>query len=306
VPALSLGRLIKLVSEVREGGIEAPSLCVVGEGAALADVAGTLSEGARDARDGLSVSFDLLPPGGFPSDADQAGRWDVVVIVTPDLSPAAVRRVATTAREAEAEVIAYVPQALTPSAGSLLFDGAVTPGEVALSLGRAGDPGPSLATRLAHAAGTKASGLSARLPFLRRAVADAVIQQAARQNAVIGVVVFIPGADMPAMTANQIRMILRIAGAYDEDLGLERALEILSVVGAAFVMRTMARQSLSYVPGFGWALKGAVGYAGTIALGRAAVAYFEAGAPLTTTRVTKFARGFDRLKARLPGGLATR
>jgi len=305
VPALSVNRILKLLSEVRDRAGAAPSLCLVGEGAALADVAAALSEGAADTRDGLSAGFDVLSLDGFPRDPATAARWGVVVVAAAaDASPAATAAAAA-ARLAGARVVVYAPWAATPAAAARLLGDAVAPADVALSLGRPGDPGPTLAARLADAAGDGAPTLARQLPFLRRAVAEELVLKAARQNGVIGVVVFIPGADMPAMTANQIRMILRIAQAYDEELGLQRAVEILSVVGAAFVMRTLARQTLTYVPGFGWALKGAVGYTGTIALGRAAIAYFEAGAPLTTSRVTKFARRFERLKARLPGGLAS-
>jgi uncharacterized protein (DUF697 family) len=34
---------------------------------------------------------------------------------------------------------------------------------------------------------------------------------------------------------------------------------------------------LTVVPGPGWAIKGGIAYAGTLALGEAAVAYFESG-----------------------------
>ena len=90
----------------------------------------------------------------------------------------------------------------------------------------------------------------------------------AAQNAVIGAVVIMPGADMPAMTTNQIRMVLKIAAAYGEELGLERAIEILSVVGTGFVLRALARQALDFVPGFGWALKAPSGSRAPIALGQ--------------------------------------
>ncbi|MBN2204334.1 MAG: DUF697 domain-containing protein [Thermoleophilia bacterium] len=305
MPAVSVKRVLKLLSEVRDRAGESPSLCLVGEGEALSDVARALSEGAGDTRGGLSASFDVLPLDGFPRDPALAGRWGIVVVVAPAAAPAAAAPVAAAAGAAGAQVVVYAPRSGSPAAVARLLGGGVSPSDVAVSLGRPSDPGPTLAARLADAAGDGAPGLAARLPFLRRAVAEDLVLKGARQNALIGAVVFIPGADMPAMTANQIRMILRIAQAYDEELGFQRALEIISVVGAAFAMRTLARQSLTYVPGFGWALKGAVGFTGTIALGRAAIAYFEAGAPLTTTRVTKLARQFDRLKARLPGGLAT-
>jgi uncharacterized protein (DUF697 family) len=38
----------------------------------------------------------------------------------------------------------------------------------------------------------------------------------------------------------------------------------------------VARELLDFVPGPGWVLKGAVAYAGTRALGEAAIRYFEA------------------------------
>jgi uncharacterized protein (DUF697 family) len=299
----NLSLITKILSELRRGGGEETRLCLVGQGRSLGEVAAALSEGAADLRDGFSRSLDLLPPEGFPRDPALAGRWDVVVLVAPGVASAALDGVARAAREAGAAVVGYDP---APAAAGAGLGAVLRPSEVARSLGRAGDPGPTLAARIAAAAGDGGVGLAARLPFLRRAVVDRVILSAARQNAVIGVVVIIPGADMPAMTANQVRMILRIAASYGEQLGRERAVEILTIVGAGFAMRTLARQALTYVPGFGWALKGAIGYTGTVALGRAAIAYFEAGAPLTTTRVTKIARGVERLRARLPGGLAAR
>ncbi|MBQ9068017.1 MAG: hypothetical protein IJ131_03000, partial [Eggerthellaceae bacterium] len=58
-------------------------------------------------------------------------------------------------------------------------------------------------------------------------------------------------------------------------MGMERIKELAGVVGGAFAFRAAARQVVSAVPGFGWAIKGAIGYAGTQAMGRAAIAYFE-------------------------------
>ena len=135
---------------------------------------------------------------------------------------------------------------------------------------------------------------------MRRAYCDHVVLANAAQNAVIGVVVIIPGADMPAMTANQIRMVLKIAAAYGEQVGLDRALEILSVVGSAFVFRALARQTLDFVPGFGWALKGAVGFTATVALGEAAIAYFEAGAPLQVSHMQRISQQLERARSKLP------
>ena len=175
--------------------------------------------------------------------------------------------------------------------------------EVARGLGHEHAGKPTLEHRIIGAAGDGAAALAASLPSVRRTYCDHVVITNAAQNGVIGVVVIIPGADMPAMTANQIRMVLKIAHAYGEELGLDRALEILSIVGTGFVLRTLARQALDFVPGFGWAVKGAVGFSGTVALGQAAIAYFEAGAPLRLSRMQRINRQVEKVTSRLPGPL---
>lgn len=113
-------------------------------------------------------------------------------------------------------------------------------------------------------------------PPFRRAVCEEIIRHNARQNAVVGALP-IPGADMPVMTANQARMVLNIAAAYGEELSLERARELLGVLAAGFGLRALSRQAVKLVPVGGWVAAAAIGYAGTIAMGRATILYFERG-----------------------------
>jgi uncharacterized protein (DUF697 family) len=124
-----------------------------------------------------------------------------------------------------------------------------------------------------------AYGLAARLPVLRKAVVETIVRHFSRQNGILGVAIFIPGADFPVLTLNQLRMIFRIAAAHGEEIDRERVPEILAVVGAGLGFRTVAREALGFVPGIGWAVKGGVAYLGTKALGKAATAYFEKGGP---------------------------
>lgn len=114
-------------------------------------------------------------------------------------------------------------------------------------------------------------------PFVRRPLSLDAVRTTAVQNAGVGVVVFIPGADMPIMTLNQAKMLLQIAAAYGQPLSVERIKELAAVVGGAFLFRNIARSAAGVVPVLGWAVKGAVGFAGTEAMGRAAIEYFEAG-----------------------------
>ncbi len=137
-------------------------------------------------------------------------------------------------------------------------------------------------------------GVARRLPVVRAAVVRRVITTAARQNGVVGALVFIPGADMPVMTINQVRMVLRIAAAYGEELGAQRALEILSVVGAGFGLARPGPRGTGCGAGRGLGAQGDVGYTATLALGTAAQAYFEAGAPLAPEKAKRISEKIDR------------
>jgi uncharacterized protein (DUF697 family) len=138
-------------------------------------------------------------------------------------------------------------------------------------------PIEDLAERIADGADEASYQLAKRLPALRPAIVEQIIKKFSLQNGVLGVAIFIPGADFPVLTLNQIRMVLRIAAAHGEELDKERAVEILTVVAAGLGFRTVARQLVGLVPGFGWAVKGGIAYAATRAVGEAAVAYFAAG-----------------------------
>lgn len=142
-----------------------------------------------------------------------------------------------------------------------------------------GEPLPiaEIAERVAERADETGPQLAARLPALRPAVVDSIVKGFSVQNGVLGVAIFIPGADFPVLTLNQIRMVLRIAAAYGEELDRQSALEVLSVVGAGLGFRAVSRQLAGAVPGLGWVVKGGVAYAGTRAIGEAAAAFFAAG-----------------------------
>jgi len=125
------------------------------------------------------------------------------------------------------------------------------------------------------------TALGANFEFVRRAVAKEAVRATAWQNAAIGAAVFIPGADMPLLTLNQGKMLLRIAAAYGQQLDAQRAKELAAVVAGGFLFRGVAREVVGVVPGFGWALKGGIAYSGTMAMGMAAVRYFDQGADLS-------------------------
>ena len=144
-----------------------------------------------------------------------------------------------------------------------------------------GFPVDEIARALARGLGENGTSLAARLPVLRTAVCDHLIASFAKRNAIISAAIFVPGVDLPVLTLNQIRLVLRIALAHGEPIDNRRAVELVGVVGAGFGMRAVARELLDLVPVAGWAVKGAIAYSGTKAVGEAAVRYFAARAEST-------------------------
>lgn len=119
--------------------------------------------------------------------------------------------------------------------------------------------------------------LALSFPFVRRPLAMDAISATSLQNAAVGFVPILPGADMPIMTLNQMKMVLQIATAYGQPLDANRVKELACVLGGAFLARNVARAGAKLIPFAGWVISGAVGFAATEAMGRAAVEYFEAG-----------------------------
>jgi uncharacterized protein (DUF697 family) len=139
-----------------------------------------------------------------------------------------------------------------------------------------GFPLEQIADALARRLDDAGLALASRVPALRGAVSRRLIARISRQNGLIGAAVFVPVADFPALTLNQLRLVLGLASAYGLPLDRERLPEILGVLGGGFGLRALARQLLGAVPVAGWAVKGGVAYAGTRAIGEAALRVLEA------------------------------
>ena len=142
-----------------------------------------------------------------------------------------------------------------------------------------GEPLPieDLAERIADRADEGSYQLAKRLPAVRPAIVEQIVKKFSLPNGVLGVAIFIPGADFPVLTLNQIRMVLRIAAANGEELDKERAVEILTVVAGRARVPDRGPAAGRRRPRLRWAVKGGIAYAATRAVGEAAAAYFAAG-----------------------------
>jgi uncharacterized protein (DUF697 family) len=138
-----------------------------------------------------------------------------------------------------------------------------------------GFPVEEILDAVAARLGEQGTALAARLPALREPLCRELVESFSRRNGILSVAVFVPGADFPVLTLNQLRLVLRLAAAHGVEVDQQRAAEILATVAAGLGFRAVARQALGAVPVAGWLVKGAVAYAGTRAIGEAAIRYFQ-------------------------------
>ena len=202
---------------------------------------------------------------GVSGGDDPRGAAVYVHILGGDDDEAALKR----ARRARVPIVALAPE-----------DADTVPYVLATDVVRlrpgAGFPIDALAKVIAGRLGEEGAPLAARVPALRRAVGAQLVESFARKNALIAAAVFIPGVDLPVLARNELRLVLRLEQAY----GLnpdprERLPEIAGTLAVGFGLRAVARELLDFVPVAGWAVKGGVAYAGTRALGEAALRRLE-------------------------------
>jgi uncharacterized protein (DUF697 family) len=85
----------------------------------------------------------------------------------------------------------------------------------------------------------------------------------------------LPLADLPVISALQMKMLHTIASVYRQPLEMKRFLELVSTVGVGVVLRQSARSLLKLIPGFGSAVSGLYAGATTYALGCALCFYYQ-------------------------------
>ncbi len=138
-------------------------------------------------------------------------------------------------------------------------------------------PLESVARAVAARCGEHGAPLAARVPLLREALGEQLVASFARRNGIVAAAVWIPGADLPVLALNELRLVLRLAQAHGAAGDLrDRLPELAATLAAAFGLRALAREALGVVPTAGWAVKAGVAYAGTRAVGEAARLRFSA------------------------------
>lgn len=234
------------------------------------------------------VVADLAEKAGYP-----IPRGDLIFPMPTKDAPDAVSEdaaamAAASLEAAEASVIAQLPKdaaqtALVQAEKAVLGEGQEVGDDVPIPLNTpaAANLDNRMGRWIVSVCREKRLAYAIAFPFVRRPLANDVVQVTAIQNSAVGLVPFLPGADLPIMTLNQAKMVLQIAAAYGHSMDKERIKELAAVLGTAYVSRALVRSLVKFVPVLGWAFRAGVAYGATTALGYGIIEYFEGGENVT-------------------------
>ena len=212
------------------------------------------------------------------------------------------------------------PDAFRYTAGAAF---GVPPGE-RIALAVATDPAHldrELFPKMAQALDERAVAMARSLPGTREAVAQRLIREGSKANAQFALLSSLPanipiagtlatfGADTLVLTKNQALLVFKLAAIHGRalDSKTQLAAEIAPVVGAAFLMRNVARALVGLLPGLVSAVpKAAIAFAGTYVVGQTAHYYYRWGHRPKKETLEQFSREAARMvregmAGRVPG-----
>jgi uncharacterized protein (DUF697 family) len=160
--------------------------------------------------------------------------------------------------------------------------------------------------------------LARNFPLFRIAVAKEIINESSMANASYsfstGLAEIVPAlnipfnvADMLVLTKAQAFLVYKLGLVFGLSGRWQDHLTAFgSTIGLGFVWRTLARQLVGLIPGFGIIPKVAIAYAGTFAIGRGALQWYETGRQVQRGDLERFFReAFERGRA-LAANIASR
>lgn len=139
-----------------------------------------------------------------------------------------------------------------------------------------GDHVGSIVLAIAQAEPRLIISLADALPSYRSRLAWQRTIQAATASASIALIP-LPMADVIPLLGVQTGLILTIARIYGFDITPARAKELIAAFGIAFLARSAYRQLAKLLGAPGWVLSAAVAASATVAMGYAAMVWFERG-----------------------------
>lgn len=239
---------------------------------------------------------------------DAALRVPRVAVIGPTIKDARAAAVYVFGAEAAQLVVAQDDSEPWPQrADIVLVDRRVRPTRVGGSEHviefSSGEPVEAIRSAVIRAGDDFELSLGRTFPALRHAAALHVVNTTSRVNGQFALVSNIPaliplvggvlaaGADTIVLTKNQLMMIFKLAAIHGQDVHDRFRIyrEMVPVVGAGLVWRTVARELAALVPfAAGTVPKVAIAVAGTYAAGMAAHVYYLEGKRASATRMRAF------------------
>ncbi len=133
-----------------------------------------------------------------------------------------------------------------------------------------------LLPRMVDACPALAVPLGRELRGFRRQAAARLIRRAAVFNGLIALEP-VPLLDIPLQMITLVGLVLRVAAVYGRPPTDAHRREVMAAMAGGLAGRYATQQVVKLVPILGWLVSGLIGASCTWLLGRAAVAYFEAG-----------------------------
>ena len=120
------------------------------------------------------------------------------------------------------------------------------------------------------------AALADAMPHYRARLAWARITPAAAAAATVALFP-LPLADIIPLLAIQTGMVLTIARIYGYEITASRAKELIAAFGLGFLARTLYRELAKFLGLPGWLLSAGIAASATVAMGYAAMVWFESG-----------------------------
>lgn len=126
------------------------------------------------------------------------------------------------------------------------------------------------------------------LPAYRRSAAQRIIRNATLVSLAAGLEP-IPLVDIPILLGTQIRLVLRLAALYGEEVDsadvTKHARELVAIMAGGLGLRYLAEQVAKVMPFGGDFVAGAIAGAGTWAMGEVALEYYEGGKQISPQHI---------------------
>jgi small GTP-binding protein len=169
------------------------------------------------------------------------------------------------------------------------------PGVIPISALKGENVAEELIPAMIEASPEAALVIGRELPNYRRQAAQRIIRNATLVSLAAGLEP-IPLVDIPILLGTQVRLVLRLAALYGEQMdtadAMKHARELVVTMAGGLGLRYLAEELAKAVPFGGDFVAGAIAGAGTWAIGQVALEYYEGGKRISPNRIRELYKDF--------------